>query len=68
MATGNYDLEALRGHQPDALFADLTDTDAVLDALLADSPSANGPPYVKNPAADLVRGRRPGSRSTTRAC
>ena len=34
VATGNYDLEALRGHQPDALFADLTDTDAVLDVLL----------------------------------
>ena len=34
VATGNYDLESLRGHQPDALFADLTDTDAVLDALL----------------------------------
>jgi phosphoglycolate phosphatase len=34
VATGNYDLEALRGHQPDALFPDLTDTDAVLDALL----------------------------------
>ena len=34
VATGNYDRAALRGHQPDALFADLTDTDAVLDALL----------------------------------
>ena len=34
VATGNYDLEALRGHQPDALFADLTDTDAVLEVLL----------------------------------
>ena len=34
VATGNYDLEALRSHQPDALFADLTDTDAVLEALL----------------------------------
>ena len=34
MATGNYDLEALRGHQPDALFSDLTDTDAVLEVLL----------------------------------
>jgi phosphoglycolate phosphatase len=34
VATGNYDLEALRGHQPDALFADLSDTDAVLDTLL----------------------------------
>ena len=63
VATGNYDLEALRGHQPDALFADLTDTDAVLDALLRSSSTVrwNGPLYVKNPAADLVRGRRPGS-------
>jgi phosphoglycolate phosphatase len=34
VATGNYDLEALRRHEPDALFSDLTDTDAVLDALL----------------------------------
>ena len=34
VATGNYDLEALRGHQPDALFADLSDTAAVLDVLL----------------------------------
>ena len=34
VATGNYTLEALRDHQPDALFADLTDTDAVLAALL----------------------------------
>ena len=34
MATGNYDLAALERHQPDALFADLTDTDAVLAALL----------------------------------
>ena len=34
MATGNYGLESLRGHNPDALFADLTDTDAVLEVLL----------------------------------
>jgi phosphoglycolate phosphatase len=34
VATGNYDVEALRRHQPDALFPDLTETDAVLDALL----------------------------------
>ena len=34
VATGNYGLESLRGHNPDALFADLTDTDAVLEVLL----------------------------------
>ena len=34
VATGNYTLDQLQGHQPDALFADLTDTDAVLKALL----------------------------------
>ena len=35
VATGNYDLAALERHKPDALFADLTDTDAVLAALLS---------------------------------
>ena len=34
VATGKYDLTALERHQPDALFKDLTDTAAVLDALL----------------------------------
>ena len=34
VATGNYDLASLERHKPDALFADLTDTDAVLAALL----------------------------------
>jgi phosphoglycolate phosphatase len=34
VATGNYDLASLERHSPDALFADLTDTDAVLKALL----------------------------------
>ena len=34
VATGNYDLAALERHQPDVLFADLRDTDAVLRALL----------------------------------
>ena len=34
VATGNYGLESLRGHNPDALFADLTDTHAVLEVLL----------------------------------
>jgi len=28
------DLESLRGHKPDALFSDLTDTAAVLEVLL----------------------------------
>jgi phosphoglycolate phosphatase len=35
VATGNYTREALAEHQPDALFADLSDTDTVLTALLA---------------------------------
>jgi phosphoglycolate phosphatase len=34
VATGKYDLAALERHAPDALFADLTDTEAVLRALL----------------------------------
>jgi phosphoglycolate phosphatase-like HAD superfamily hydrolase len=34
VATGNYDQAALASHNPDALFADLTDTDAVLNVLL----------------------------------
>jgi phosphoglycolate phosphatase len=34
VATGNYDLASLERHRPDALFADLTDTGAVLAALL----------------------------------
>ena len=34
VATGNYTLDQLQGHQPDALFADLADTEAVLRALL----------------------------------
>jgi phosphoglycolate phosphatase len=34
VATGNFTLDQLRVHQPDALFADLSDTDAVLRALL----------------------------------
>ncbi len=35
VATGNYDLASLERHRPDALFADLTDTPAVLAALLS---------------------------------
>lgn len=34
VATGNYTLDQLRAHQPDVLFADLSDTEAVLRALL----------------------------------
>jgi phosphoglycolate phosphatase len=34
VATGNYTIDQLREKQPDALFADLTDTEAVLRALL----------------------------------
>lgn len=34
VATGNYSLDQLRPYQPDVLFADLADTDAVLQALL----------------------------------
>jgi phosphoglycolate phosphatase len=34
VATGNYDLATLERHQPDVLFKDLSDTDAVLSALL----------------------------------
>jgi phosphoglycolate phosphatase-like HAD superfamily hydrolase len=34
VATGNYTLDQLRSHQPDVLFADLADTEAVLRALL----------------------------------
>jgi phosphoglycolate phosphatase len=34
VATGNYDLASLEKHQPDVLFADLTETEAVLRALL----------------------------------
>jgi phosphoglycolate phosphatase-like HAD superfamily hydrolase len=34
VATGTYDMASLERHQPDALFPDLTDTDAVLAALL----------------------------------
>lgn len=35
VATGSYSLEELAAHGPDALFADLLDTDAVLGAILA---------------------------------
>ena len=34
VATGNYSLDQLEAHQPDVLFPDLADTDAVLRALL----------------------------------
>ena len=34
VATGNYDLAALEPHRPDALFADLSDTDAVVASLV----------------------------------
>jgi phosphoglycolate phosphatase len=34
VATGNYDLAALESHRPDALFADLSDTAAVVDRLV----------------------------------
>jgi hypothetical protein len=34
VATGNYTREQLEAHQPDVLFADLSDTEAVLRALL----------------------------------
>jgi phosphoglycolate phosphatase-like HAD superfamily hydrolase len=34
VATGNYDLATLERHQPDVLFKDLSETDAVLRALL----------------------------------
>ena len=34
VATGNYSLDQLRSHQPDVLFPDLSDTDAVFRALL----------------------------------
>jgi phosphoglycolate phosphatase-like HAD superfamily hydrolase len=36
IATGNYPVAALEGHQPDYLFPDLSDTDAVLAALLGE--------------------------------
>jgi phosphoglycolate phosphatase-like HAD superfamily hydrolase len=35
IATGNYPIAALEGHQPDFLFPDLGDTDAVIAALFA---------------------------------
>ena len=35
VATGNYTREVLEQHKPDALFSDLSDTDAVLGALLS---------------------------------
>ncbi|MGH8045800.1 MAG: HAD hydrolase-like protein, partial [Chthoniobacterales bacterium] len=34
IATGNYSMAALREHQPDFLFADLSDTEAIISALL----------------------------------
>ena len=34
VATGRYDLTALRPHSPDALFADLSDLDAVVESLV----------------------------------
>jgi phosphoglycolate phosphatase-like HAD superfamily hydrolase len=34
VATGHYDVEALRATDPDAVLADLSDTDAVLQAIL----------------------------------
>lgn len=37
VATGHYDVEALRAAAPDAVLADLSDTDAVLQAILAAS-------------------------------
>ena len=37
VATGHYDLEALAATRPDAVFEDLTDTEAVVAAVLDES-------------------------------
>jgi phosphoglycolate phosphatase len=44
VATGNFTREQLEPHQPDVLFDDLSDTDAVLDALLQYSKSRTHAP------------------------